>query len=139
MSRLPKIFEVIFHFRDLNPGMVRAWQEEFAPYSSTVKVWCALDNLWKTAKFTDKEVKNYLPKPRVQSSAPLLQIDVDAWGGGGGDSYYISFHKKELLAGYHHFSSSKCLAVLLFSKAPVIKTMKCFVLPSSRAYHEWKP
>ena len=33
-----EISEVIFHLRDINPGMVQAWQEEFAPYSNTVKV-----------------------------------------------------------------------------------------------------
>lgn len=32
------ISEVVFHLRDINPAMVKAWQEEFAPYSTTVKV-----------------------------------------------------------------------------------------------------
>ena len=38
------ISQVIFHLRDMNPAMVKAWNEEFAPYSTTVKV-CA--RLWK--------------------------------------------------------------------------------------------
>ena len=32
------ISKVIFHLRDIKAGMVDAWQEEFAPYSNTVKV-----------------------------------------------------------------------------------------------------
>lgn len=32
------ISQVIFHLRDKNPAMVKAWNEEFAPYSTTVKV-----------------------------------------------------------------------------------------------------
>ena len=30
--------QVIFHLRDINAAMVKAWNEEFAPYSTTVKV-----------------------------------------------------------------------------------------------------
>lgn len=32
------ISQVIFHLRDIKPAMVKAWNEEFARYSTTVKV-----------------------------------------------------------------------------------------------------
>ena len=38
-----EISEVIFYLRDINPAMTKAWKEEFAPYSSTVKVYKDVD------------------------------------------------------------------------------------------------
>lgn len=46
-----EISEVIFHLRDINPGMVQAWQEEFAPYSNTVKISCG--DIFKGAPAAD--------------------------------------------------------------------------------------
>lgn len=61
------ISDVIFHLRDLNRQMVKAWQQEFAPHNSTVKVRTKL--LWKTIKMQSsqttinlEEVKNIDPQ-----------------------------------------------------------------------------
>lgn len=45
------ISKVIFHLRDIKAEMVDAWQEEFAPYSNTVKISCG--DIFKGAPAAD--------------------------------------------------------------------------------------
>ena len=33
-----EVSEVVFHLRDINPAMIKAWEKEFSSYRNTVKV-----------------------------------------------------------------------------------------------------